>query len=99
MKTALWLCVFWMSVALNVVTAQQQQPTASAQHKVIVVRAGTLIDGKSDTPRSNQMIVIRDNRIESVGDAANANVPAGATVVDLSRDTVLPGLIDSHTHI
>ena len=99
MKTALlWLCVFWMAAALNVVAAQQPQ-AAVAQHKVIVIRAGTLIDGKSDTPRSNQMIVIRDNRIESVGDAASANIPAGATVVDLSHDTVLPGLIDSHTHI
>ena len=66
---------------------------------VTVIRAGTLIDGKSDTPRRNQVIVIRGNRIESVGDAATAKVPPDATVVDLSKATVLPGLIDSHTHI
>ncbi len=76
---------------------------ASAQEKapntVIVIRAGTLIDGKSDSPRRNQVIVIRGNRIESVGDAATAKVPPDATVVDLSKATVLPGLIDSHTHI
>ena len=45
------------------------------------------------------MIVIRGNRIESVGDAATAKVPPDATVIDLSNATVLPGLIDSHTHI
>ena len=66
---------------------------------VTVIRAGTLIDGKSDKPRANQVIVIRGNRIESVSDASSAKLPAGATEIDLSKQTVLPGLIDSHTHI
>ena len=64
-----------------------------------VIRAGTLIDGKSDKARRNQVIVIRGNKIESISDAATAKTPAGATVIDLSQQTVLPGLIDSHTHI
>lgn len=71
----------------------------SATPPVTVIRAGTLIDGKSDKPRRDQVIVIRGNRIESVADAANAKIPTGATVIDLSQQTVLPGLIDSHTHI
>ena len=66
---------------------------------ITVIRAGTLIDGKSDKPRANQVIVIRGNRIESVADASSAKIPAGAAEIDLSRQTVLPGLIDSHTHI
>ena len=64
-----------------------------------VIRAGTLIDGVSAEPRRNQVVVVRGNRIESVGDTASAKVPEGARVVDLSDATVLPGLIDSHTHI
>src|SRR4029077_9502707 len=59
----------------------------------------TLIDGKSDSARRDQVIVIRGNRIDSVSDAAGAKIPAGVTVIDLSKATVLPGLIDSHTHI
>ncbi|HEY3054075.1 MAG TPA: amidohydrolase family protein [Thermoanaerobaculia bacterium] len=65
---------------------------------VTVIKAGTLIDGRSTSPRTNQVIVIRGNRIESVGGASTA-IPAGANVIDLSNMTVLPGLIDSHTHI
>src|SRR6476646_1289331 len=70
-----------------------------AGQTVTVIRAGVLIDGKSDKPRRDQVIVVRGNRIESVSDAANAKIPEGATIIDLSHSTVLPGLIDSHTHI
>ena len=70
---------------------------ASARAQVTVIKAGTLIDGTSAQPRKNQMIVIRGNRIESVG--ADVATPAGARVIDLSNMTVLPGMIDAHTHI
>ncbi len=66
---------------------------------VTVIRAGTLIDGKSNQPLHDQVVVIRGNRIESVGPASSTQIPAGATTIDLSRATVLPGLIDCHTHI
>ena len=87
------------SVAGIALCALLTAATARAADAVIVIRAGTLIDGKSATPRRDQVIVVRGNRIESVGDAASAKVPAGATAVDLSRWTVLPGLIDAHTHL
>ncbi len=89
------LLIFSISLA----TCAIAQPTGSSPAQVTVIRAGTLIDGKSDKPRRNQVIVIRGNHIESVGDAGNSKIPAGATVIDLSKQTVLPGLIDSHTHI
>jgi len=64
---------------------------------VTIIKAGTLIDGTAAQPRHNQVIVIRGNRIDSVG----STVPsiAGAKVIDLSNMTVIPGLIDTHTHI
>jgi len=82
-----------------ILTSAAAQQAGSPPAQVTVIHAGTLIDGKSDKPRHDQVVVIRGNRIESVSDAANAKTPAGATVIDLSQATVLPGLIDSHTHI
>jgi imidazolonepropionase-like amidohydrolase len=64
-----------------------------------VIRAGVLIDGESGSARRNQIILIRGNRIAEVSEAAIARIPAGAEVIDLSHATVLPGLIDAHTHI
>lgn len=84
---------------LAVISASAQQKDAVAAESLTIIRAGSLIDGKSDHPRHDQIIVIRGNRVESVSDAAAAKIPAGATMIDLSRATVLPGLIDSHTHI
>jgi imidazolonepropionase-like amidohydrolase len=72
---------------------------AFGQAPAVAIRAGVLIDGKSASARRDQVIVVRGNRIESVSDAAKAAIPTGATVLDLSRATVLPGLIDCHTHI
>ena len=90
--------VVWLLVPGLTLFAQERNSVPS-QAQIVVIRAGTLIDGKSDKPRHDQVIVIRGNHIESVSDAAAAKLPSGATVIDLSKATVLPGLIDSHTHI
>ena len=82
---------------LGVSPAQQAEPKPAP--KVTYIKAGRLFDGTGDAVREKMIIVVEGDRIQSVGPAAGTTIPAGATVLDLSRATVLPGLIDCHTHL
>src|ERR1700737_1827383 len=70
---------------------------ARADDPVVAIRAGRLVDVRNSRVLENRVILIRGARIEAVG--PGLAIPAGAQVIDLSTATVLPGLIDCHTHL
>ena len=72
---------------------------AYAQGQVTAVRAGKMFDPKSGANLTNQVVLISGDKITDVGPADKVTIPAGAKVIDLSKATVLPGLIDGHVHL
>jgi imidazolonepropionase-like amidohydrolase len=65
--------------------------------QVTAIRAGKIVDPETATVLNNQIILVEGQNIKSIG--ATERIPNGATVVDLSKHTVLPGLFDAHTHL
>jgi len=67
--------------------------------RVVAVRAGRMFDSKAGQMLTSQVVLLNGERITAVGPEAQIKIPAGAQVIDLSQATVLPGLIDGHTHM
>src|SRR5437867_3766277 len=87
-KRSLVLYPFLMLLAIGIANAQTPAVTA--------VKAGRLIDPDSGTASANQVILIEGEKIKAIG--SDVAIPPGANVIDLSKLTVLPGLVDAHTH-
>src|SRR5437867_8409830 len=85
-------------VALTIFMAALGWAQAPQSSQVVAVRAGRLFDPQSGVNLANQVVLIRGDRITDVGAANRVQIPAGAKVIDLSKATVLPGLIDGHVH-
>jgi imidazolonepropionase-like amidohydrolase len=66
---------------------------------VLVLKAARLIDGTGAAQIRNAIVIVTDNKITAVGNAATVRAPSGATIVDLGEATLLPGFIDAHTHL
>jgi len=75
-------------------------PLARAQNsQPVAIRAGRLFDSKSGIVLENRIVLVEGEKISVVGPADQVKIPAEAQVIDLSKATVLPGLIDGHTHV
>jgi imidazolonepropionase-like amidohydrolase len=83
MRTRLWLLLAFL--------------TSSLWAQTIAIKAGNLIDPAKGTVARDQIILVEDGKIKSVG--SGSAVPGNAQVIDLSREWVLPGLMDAHTHL
>ena len=91
MIKSITLGVSYFLFALGSIIAQGQSA------KIVAIKCGRLIDGKSDGVQQNVTILIEGNTIRKVG--ASLQIPAEAEIIDLTNATVLPGLIDCHTHV
>ena len=90
-------CLHILILSLSFIGVSWAQ-VASAP-KTVVIRAGHLLDVKTGKTLTNQTIIIQGDKITKVTGAVDQIMPKDATVIDLSNTTVLPGLIDAHTHI
>src|SRR5258708_18055136 len=88
--------LFLLFVLCGGISRAQAQKAETAP--LTVIRAGTLIDGQSETPRKNQLIFVRCQRIEKVAYDSSA-IPAGKKTIDLYSATYISGLIVSHSHL
>ena len=94
MKRAAWILA---GLLLTLQPLAAAEPAPARPPRIVAVRAGRLIDGRGGAPIRDAVILIQGDRITAVG--PGLAIPAGAEIVDLSKKTVLPGLIDCHTHI
>jgi imidazolonepropionase-like amidohydrolase len=85
--------------AVAALLALAGQSIAQQSSRTVVLHAGHVLDVKTGKLLSDQAIVIEDGKIVSVGAAAETKTPADALRIDLPNATVLPGLIDAHTHL
>ncbi|HEY0703196.1 MAG TPA: amidohydrolase family protein [Candidatus Acidoferrales bacterium] len=98
-RAAVWLGIGCL-LGVSAVHGQSAAPTANAsagESRVTAIKAGHLVDVDAGKVLDDQIILIRENRITAVGHGLA--IPSGAEVIDLSSMTVLPGLIDCHTHL
>jgi imidazolonepropionase-like amidohydrolase len=92
-RNALLLLLAAFAVVVNPVHGQSAAP------KMTIIRAGHVLNVRTGEMRANQAIVIDGDKIEKIAAASEVTPGAGDTTIDLSNATVLPGLIDMHTHL
>lgn len=92
----IWSILIWSSASWFM-AATAPAPAQSERGAAYVLRPDRVFDGEA--MQTGWVVVVRGSRIEAAGAAASVTVPAGATVIDLAGATLMPGLIDAHSHV
>jgi imidazolonepropionase-like amidohydrolase len=85
--------------AVFLLLATLATPLMAQDLQMTAIRAGRLFDSRSGKVLENQIVLVEGEIVIAVGPAGQVQIPAGAQIIDLSKATVLPGLIDGHTHV
>src|ERR1700732_421034 len=88
-----------IGLAVLLLSAGLTTRAQSQSSQMVAIRAGHCVDSKAGKMLDNQIVLVDGEKITAVGSADQVQIPAGAQVIDLSKATVLPGLIDGHTHV
>ena len=100
-RTPISLIVLATAAILGACSAadSESSPAAATEAPALAIVGATVIDGSGAEPVPDATVVVRDGRIESVGPAAEIEVPADAEVLDAAGKTLVPGLINAHGHV
>jgi len=97
MRSSAFGAIVVMSLGVSAAAQQQRVAPPVTPAAVIAVKAGRLVDPDLGTATPNQIILVQDGKITAIG--GNVAIPAGAQVIDLTNETVLPGLVEAHNHL
>ena len=90
---------FGLSISIGVVTAQQPRGEQAVAPRSTLLRPARVFDGTSASPHEGWVVLVTGDRIAAVGPATDVRAPAGATTIELPGTTLLPGLIEAHSHL
>ena len=88
---------FYIIVLIYTLFITVAVPAYSQSPSIVIIKAGKLFDSEKGQILYDQIIIVRDGIVSDIG--SNIKVPTGAQIIDLSKFTVLPGLIESHSHL
>lgn len=98
MRILLILAITFISLGTLTTPAQQRTP-AAAPETLYLLRPAAVFDGESGELHKGWVVLVRGQKIEAVGAASDAKAPADAKTVDLANLTLMPGLIEAHSHV
>ena len=96
---AAFLAAPMLSTAQRLTVADNVKPYVAVDAPVVALTNARVIDGTGAPARANQTLIIQDGNIAAIGDASAVAVPAGATTIDLTGKTVMPGMVMVHEHL
>ena len=99
MRAALLFVLCFITIPGLISSAQTQSPTPKPPETIYLLKPARIFDGESAQPHVDWVVLIRGEKIEAVGPAREVKAPADAKIVDLPDMTLMPGLIDAHSHI